>query len=330
LRARLGSAPGVAGVSLAQTLPPAMSTGESMLSAKVEFAGGRASLGAVRADRVGARFFETAGIAVRHGRGFSERDQTDDSPAIVISRAMAERIWPGENAVGRRVEIDGAMAEVVGVVDDLRSAFPLAPTQPALYRPIAPSGFATPSKHGVLVAVRGVPGFDAASVLRREVDAIDPTVTIFDITRMTDDVAQASYLASFATVIYGGMGVFGLILASVGLAGVTAQAVSRRRREIGIRMALGARRADVLWLVLRESGAIVVAGTAAGLVAAIAVTRALGSVVEALAETTRTSITDPLLLVGGPALLAALALAACYLPARQSVRIDPATTLRAE
>jgi ABC-type antimicrobial peptide transport system permease subunit len=131
-------------------------------------------------------------------------------------------------------------------------------------------------------------------------------------------------------MVYGGMGVFGLVLASVGLAGVTAQAVARRRREIGIRMALGAKRADVLWLVLRESGAIVAAGSVAGLAAALLITRALASVVETLAETTRTSMTDPVLLVGGPALLAGLALAACYVPARHSTRIDPATVLRAE
>jgi predicted permease len=330
LRARLAGVPGFTSVSLAQTLPPAMATGESMLNAKVEFVGGEAALGAVRADRVGAGFFETAGVAVRFGREFSARDETGDSPAVVVSAALADRMWPGENPVGRRVDIDGAMADVIGVVDDLRSAFPLAPTSPALYRPIAPSGFAAPSRHGVLVAVRAVPGLDASSLLRREVQAIDPSVTIFETARMTDDVGQARYLARFATVMYGGMGVFGLILASVGLAGVTAQAVARRRREIGIRMALGARRADVLWLVLRESGAIVIAGTAAGLVLAILVARALASVLEALAETTRTSLTDPLLLVGAPALLAALALLACYLPARQSTRIDPATALRSE
>jgi ABC-type antimicrobial peptide transport system permease subunit len=126
------------------------------------------------------------------------------------------------------------------------------------------------------------------------------------------------------------MGVFGLILAAVGLAGVTAQAVARRTHEIGIRIALGARRGEVLWLVLRESSAIVAAGTVVGLGAALVVTWALASFVEALAETTRTSMSDPLLLIGGPALLAGLALVACYLPARRSTRINPVTALRAE
>ena len=126
------------------------------------------------------------------------------------------------------------------------------------------------------------------------------------------------------------MGVLGLILASVGLAGVTAYAVARRTREIGIRIALGAQRTQVLWLVLREAAAIVVVGTASGLVLALMVTRALSGVLEALAETTRTSVSDPRLLIGGPVLLLVLALVACYLPARRATRIDPLTALRTE
>jgi ABC-type antimicrobial peptide transport system permease subunit len=147
---------------------------------------------------------------------------------------------------------------------------------------------------------------------------------------MTDEVEQALFIARIAGVAYGGMGMFGLVLASVGLAGVTAYAVSRRTHEIGIRMALGAQRRDVLWLVLREGGSIALAGTFVGLAAAFALTRALSSVVEALAELTRTSISDPVVLIGGPGLLAAIALAACYLPARRSTRIDPVSALRSE
>jgi ABC-type antimicrobial peptide transport system permease subunit len=249
---------------------------------------------------------------------------------VIVSDTTVRKMWPNEDPLGRTIDLDGERLEVIGVVGDIRSAFTLAPTLPAVYRPVTPTGFAAPSKHGVSVAVRVVPGFDAPTRLRHEIDAIDPRLTASQLTRMADDLAQTQYLMRFATLIYGGMGVFGLVLASVGLAAVTADAVARRRREIGIRMALGARRGDVLWLVLRESGAIVAAGTAVGLVAALLMTRALASVVETLAESTRTSMTDPLLLLGGPALLAGLALAACYLPARHSTRIDPATALRAE
>ena len=328
--ARLRSVPGVTAVSVAQTMPLAMSNSEAMLTAKVNFAGGTTSLGTLRADSVGHGFFETIGNSLRRGRTFTPQDETDEARVIVINDTLARQVWPGEDPLGRTIDLDGMRREVVGVVGDIRSAFPLAPIQPGVFRPITPSGFAAPSKHGVTLAVRVAPGVDASTLLPREIDAIDPQVTVFEITRMVDDIAQTQYLAHFATLVYGGMGVFGLILASVGLAGVTAQAVAQRRREIGIRMALGARYAGVLWLVLRESSAIIAAGTIAGLAAALGLTWALASFVETLAETTRTSMTDPFLLVGGPALLGALALVACYLPARRTTRIDPATVLRAE
>jgi predicted permease len=327
---RLRRVAGITNVALAQTLPLAMSSSEAILTAKVDFAGGTTSLGALRIDRVGAGFFETIGTPVRRGRSFTERDHADDARVLVVSEAMATGVWPGEDPLGRPLQLDGETWEVIGVVGDIRSSFPLAPVVPVAYRPVTPSGFTSPSKHGVIVAARVVPGFDAATRLRQEIELVDADVTVFEVTSMADDLAQTTYLAQFATLIYGGMGIFGLVLAAVGLAGVTAHAVARRRREIGIRLALGAHRADVLWLVLRESGAIVAAGTGVGLAAAMAVTWTLASVVEALAETTATSMTDPLLLVGGPALLSALALAACYLPARHSMRIDPVTALRAE
>jgi ABC-type antimicrobial peptide transport system permease subunit len=178
--------------------------------------------------------------------------------------------------------------------------------------------------------VRTAPGVEGEVILGREVKSVDPNLTVVDVKRMTREVEQALFLARAATVVYGGMGVLGLVLASVGLAGVTAYAVARRTREIGIRMALGARRSQVLWLVLREGAVIVVAGTVTGVAVALALTRALSGVVEAFGETTRTSVSDPRLLIGGPALLVALALIACYLPARRSTQIDPVTALRAE
>jgi ABC-type antimicrobial peptide transport system permease subunit len=215
-------------------------------------------------------------------------------------------------------------------VRDIRSEFPLAPKQPAVYRPASPSGFARPSMHGVTVLARVAPGFDAPTRLRREIEAIDPDVTVFQVRSMSDEVERMLFLARVATVTYGGMGVFGLILSAVGLASVTAYAVARRTHEIGIRIALGARRGDILRLVLGEAGAITVAGTLVGLALALAATRALGALVETLAETTRTTVSDPLLLGGAPTLLAALALVACYLPARRSTRIDPSLALRSE
>lgn len=328
---RLGRVPGVVGVSVAQTLPLALSSsGEAIIGFKVEMLGGPKSLGAVRGDRVSAGFFDTVGIQLLSGRGFTERDQRDDAHLLVVNATMAKQVWGGENPVGRSVEFEGKTHEVIGVVRDIRFAVPLAPAQAAMYRPVSPSGFASPSARGVTVLVRVEPGFDAATRLRREIAAIDPEVTVFQVGRMADEVEQMFYVVRVATAIYGGAGLYGLILASVGLAGITAYAVARRTHEIGIRMALGARQGDVLRLVLREGVIIVLAGTTAGLAVALAAMRALASILHALERATRTSTSDPLLLAGVPALLAGVALLACYLPARRSMRIDPTAALRAE
>jgi hypothetical protein len=330
LQARLRTVPGVVAVSVAQTVPLALSGAEVIMNARTDLATGSTSLGAMRADRVGAGFFETVGIPLLRGRGFTTADQGDDSRVVVVNEAMARRAWPESEALGQPLTLGDETWQVVGVVRDTRSAFPLAPTLPAVYQPVTPTGFAAPSRNGVTLAVRTAPGVEGEVILGREVKSVDPNLTVVDVKRMTREVEQALFLARAATVVYGGMGVLGLVLASVGLAGVTAYAVARRTREIGIRMALGARRSQVLWLVLREGAVIVVAGTITGVALALALTRALSGVVEAFGETTRTSVSDPRLLIGAPALLVALALIACYLPARRSTQIDPVTALRAE
>jgi putative ABC transport system permease protein len=133
-----------------------------------------------------------------------------------------------------------------------------------------------------------------------------------------------------AATTYACIGVFGLILAAVGLAGVTAYSVARRGREIGIRMALGARRADVLGLVIREGAVLVAIGTVFGLAGAWAGMRGLSGFLAEIARVGNASTSDPMLLIGAPLLLGALAMAACYVPARKSMRIDPAVTLRQE
>jgi ABC-type antimicrobial peptide transport system permease subunit len=129
---------------------------------------------------------------------------------------------------------------------------------------------------------------------------------------------------------YGVVGVFGLVLAAVGLAGVTAYSVARRAREIGIRIALGARSADVLGLVMKEGLALVATGTALGMLGAWAGSKLLSAMNASVGRVSSTSTSDPIVLIGAPLLLATLALVACYVPARRSLRIDPAAALRQE
>jgi predicted permease len=329
LRQRLVETPGVVAASVAQSVPLAMSGTEMVMSVRADLAAGSTALSATRVDRVGAGFFETIRTPVLSGRAFTREDERDDARVLVVNETMARRTWPGADPLGQTVSLGDQAWQIVGVVGDIRSAFPLTPTLPAIYQPVTPAAFALPTRDGVTLTVRTLPGFDVPTVLTREARTLDPNLSV-SVRPLSEEVEQALFLARTATVLYGGMGVLGLILASVGLAGVTAYAVTRRTREIGIRMALGARRADVLWLVLREGAAIAAAGTVVGVAGALGLTYALSSVVEALAETTRTSMADPILLIGGPALLMLFALLACYLPARRSTRIDPKTALRAE
>ena len=134
----------------------------------------------------------------------------------------------------------------------------------------------------------------------------------------------------FAVNTYGGMGVFGLVLAAIGLAGVTAYAVAQRRKEIGIRMALGTRSGQVLLLVLREGTALVCVGTVLGFLGAFAVAKMLSAMTNMVVGSFKIGMSDPRLLVGAPLLLAALAMLACYVPARRAAQFDPLKALREE
>ena len=159
---------------------------------------------------------------------------------------------------------------------------------------------------------------------------MDPSLTPFNARSMTEQIDQMMYPIRAATWTYGVIGVFGLILASVGLAGLTPYSVAQRGREIGIRMALGARGADVLGLVMKQGMALVAIGTIIGMAGAWAGHRLMSGFMSTVARTTGKSVEDPVLLIGAPLLLAGLALVASYVPARKSLRIDPVVALRQE
>jgi predicted permease len=230
LRDRLQLVTGITAVSIAQTVPLSMSGTEVVLEARTNLATGATSLGSMRTDRVGTGFFETLGIPLLRGRGFVDSDLSDESRAVVVSQTMARTAWPGVEPIGQQLTLENRTWQVVGVARDTRAAFPLAPTLPAVYQPATPSGFAAPARTGVTLAVRTAPGVDGPALITREMRAFDPQLTVVGVKRMTDEIEQAMFLARAVTFVYGGMGVLGLILASVGLAGVTAYAVARRAR----------------------------------------------------------------------------------------------------
>jgi ABC-type antimicrobial peptide transport system permease subunit len=274
------------------------------------------------------------------GREFTERDQRIEAPEdgsntvplpAVLNESAARALFGNANAIGQRITEGKQAYEVVGLVRDLKHGM-ADDDDPAsvMYLPLTRRDFASPPPGGITIMVRSNAGADALGGIRREIASIDPNLGIFDVRTLAEHLELSRAYMRVALDTYGGMGVFGLILAAIGLAGVTAYAVARRRKEIGIRMALGARKAQVLRLVLREGVALVIVGSALGFLGAMAVVRVLSSLTSLFADSFNVSVNDPLLVVGAPALLGALAMIACYLPARKSARIDPLKTLREE
>jgi len=314
--------------------------------------GGEKATHSARRHAIGRDYFETAGIPILLGRGFREEDEANGAAAVIVSEELVRAYWKGEQVLGRRIEIGSGqpsaglgvvpgtfdlrpgtfgkehqVLEVVGVAKDISEDFVASKKHPAIYFPLQRADYAQPSLRGVTLMVRGLPGVDVIGAVQREIAATDASLTPFNARSMTEQIAQ--YMASLrsAAWTWNLLGTFGLILASVGLAGVTAYTVTQRRHEIGIRMALGAQRSDVLRLVMKEGATLVTAGTLIGMAITWAGVRLMSGFFFTVASV---NTLDPELLVGAPLLLAGLALVACYVPARRSMKVDPAIALRQE
>ena len=304
---------------------------------------------------VGRDYFDTIGIPIVRGRAFRGTDETNDSAVVILSEKMARVCWKGEDPIGRHIEIGGndqpsflfggpssggvrrarifgksQTFEVVGVAGNVRSGLDFVPADApgVIYVPMRPVDYARPSLQGVTLSLRALPGVDAVGAVQREISAMDDKVRPFSTRSMPEQIDELMFPVKVALGTYAFIGFFGLILASVGLAGVTAYSVSQRRREIGIRVALGARGGDVLGLVMKEGAVLITIGTILGLLAARALIRVMSAALSQIAKTAGTSTSDPMLLIGAPLILAVLALVACYVPARKSMRIDPVVALR--
>jgi len=286
-------------------------------------------------ETVGAGYFAALSEPMLAGREFEERDQRSRADGrqilslpAVLNETAERRLFGNENAVGKRVRDDKQSYEVVGVVGNLKNG--IESSQSVIYLPLTPRDFARPPADGITILVRSNAGSDAVSVIRSEIASIDPNLTIFNVQTLSDYLDRSRSSTRFSVKKYGGIGLFGLILAAIGLAGVTAYSVAQRRKEIAIRTALGATRAQVLRLVLREGTAMVSVGTVLGFLGAMAMAKILSALTSIFVEALTVGTGDPRLLVGAPLLLAAVAMLACYVPARRSAQIDPLKALREE
>jgi predicted permease len=290
---------------------------------------------------VGANFFSSLSVSMLEGREFDARDQRMEASAAaalpaVINLTAAHSFFGDRDPLGRRINEGSKSYSVVGVVKDLsapmsQSAVGQAAAMfPVVYLPLTHGDFSHPPMNGMTVMVRTGPGMDALDGVRRALAEIDPNLAVFNVKTLAQQVADTASYLRMATFIYGGIGAFGLVLAAIGLAGVTAYSVARRRKELGIRIALGARKGQVLGLVMREGGAMVIIGSVLGLLGAVAMSRLLSAFTSILGPGFLAGARDPRLLIGAPLLLAALAMLACYVPARRSTKIDPLVALREE
>jgi ABC-type antimicrobial peptide transport system permease subunit len=199
---------------------------------------------------------------------------------------------------------------------------------PMSYMPLTVLDFARPPAGGITIIARGHSAEDALSGVQSTIAGMDQNLTVFNVQTLGEFLELTRATMRTAMRTFGGIGLFGLILSAIGLAGVTAYSVEQRRREIGIRMALGARRAQVLLLVLREGVGLIAVGTAVGFLGAVAIARALSAITSEFADAFSVGTDDPRLIFGAPLLLAGIALLACYIPARRATKIDPLLALR--
>jgi putative ABC transport system permease protein len=266
-------------------------------------------------------YFATMDIPLLRGRAFLDSDNNAATLVMIVNREFARRMFPDEDPLGKRVRSwrdENVYREIVGVTDDVRFFAAGDSIRPLVYVPHAQDSWT-----GMVIAVRTArTGDDIVPALRAAVREVDSDVPIDDVQSMADVHAASVAPTRFSAFLLTGFAAVALLLAVVGTYGVFAYGVSQRRREIGIRIALGARRSTVLGLVLREALLVVAAGLVFGLAAALALTRALRALLYEV------SPTDPLVFLSVPALLSAVAIAASLIPARQAARIDPNETMR--
>jgi len=288
----------------------------------------------VALQRVGPRFFATLGVPLSRGEEFGDRELNSD-PApdavlpVVINHTAVRTLFGDADPLGRRIQQEDRSYQVVGVVDYGRPPpFQNRPA-PALFLPLSQPNFRRGSVLGTSVVLRVRSAFDVAAV-QRELESIDSRLTMFEARSLQESQDEFNQSAQYSASLNIGIGIFALILACVGLAGVTAQAVERRRKEIGIRMAIGAKAGQVIRLVMKEAAVMVLVSAGLGFAGAYALARVMSSMVAEFVRIIDASAGDPLLTIGVPSLLICLAMIACYLPARRSASINPLIALREE
>ncbi|MBI3682975.1 MAG: ABC transporter permease [Acidobacteria bacterium] len=317
--------PGVRSAALTQVIPLSMNlSAASIVPEGFQLPPGVESAN-VLSSAIDEQYLETAGIPIVHGRGFTITDNAEAPRAAVVNQTMAARYWPNQDAVGKRLRLGdskGPFVQIVGVARDSRYIYMGEGPMPFLYLPFAQN---RRTRMTLMVHSEGEPG-GLVDPLRQLVRSIDPQQPVYDVRTMHDYYQQRGVrILQMILELVGAMGILGSLLAVVGLYGLVAYSVSRRTREIGIRIAIGAARQDVLKMVLQQGLRLAVAGIGIGLAGGIVVAKLLVASFPAMAGLETLAET----FVAAPVLLA-VTLLASSVPARRAAQVDPNVALRYE
>jgi putative ABC transport system permease protein len=319
IESRIGGLPGVESVGLISELP--LSGQQNDMPYTVE---GRPPVSIDQAfdddyRRVNRQYFSAMRIPVLRGRNFTEQEVRQSAKVVIISDLLARQTFPNEDPIGKRLimSLGNQPFEIIGIVGDIRHrALEFQPAA-AMYMPTYEAGM------NVVIRTKGEPTSMAAAV-RKEVQGIDPDQPVAAVKTMEQWLETSVSAPRYRTALLALFALVALVLASTGIYGVMSYTVTQRTHEIGVRMALGARRLDVLKLVVRQGMTLVVIGVGLGLLGAFALTRVMSSLLFGV------TAKDPVTFVAVAGLLTLIAFVACYLPARRATKVDPLVALRYE
>jgi predicted permease len=263
--------------------------------------------------------FRAIGARMLEGREFTPEDRADAPPVTVVNEAFARQWFPGQRAVGKHIVL-GRPVEIVGVVNDIRQRAMGTPAEPTFYLHVHQNGRV---RMNLMVRTRGEP-LAMTGTLREAVWSVDRQQPITSVFTFDDAMNESLARPRLLTVLLGIFGALGLLLGALGLYGVLSYLVNQRQRDIGVRLALGARPGDVLQMVVKRGLTLAAVGVAIGVVGALTLGRFLSGVLYDVQPT------DPLTLVAVTTVLLAVAALASWLPARRAARVDPVVTLREE
>jgi predicted permease len=273
-------------------------------------------------DQVDSSYFDTAGIPVLRGRKIAETDSETAPMIAVVNETMARKFFPGQDALGKRFKFFGEtwILEIVGIARDSKYNTLGEDPQPCIYLSMRQHYSPAVTLH---IRTAGDPSA-VLSTARSAVQSLDSSLPLVNVQTISETLNQSLWAARMGAGLLVLFGLLALLLAAVGIYGVMSYSVSQRTQEIGIRVALGAQRGDVLQMVVRQGLGLTLIGVALGLVAAFTLLRGIGSLLYGV------SVADPVTFAGVPAILAGVALVACYIPARRATRVDPLVALRYE